>query len=59
MMQSELDCISGIGEKSKEALMKRFGSVEEIKSADYEDVTVVVGKKKAKILLDYFLRSTT
>jgi excinuclease ABC subunit C len=59
MVQSELDHISGIGEKSKEALMKKFGSVTNVKQADYEDIKLVVGEHKAGIIRDYFLRSTT
>ena len=59
MVKSELDSISGIGEKSKEALIQRFGSVDRIKVADYEEIAAVVGRRKAEILKDYFLRSIT
>ncbi len=59
MTRSELDLIKGIGEKTRETLWKRFGSITEIKSADIEVLAGVVGRKKAEILKDHFLRSTT
>ena len=51
MSASFLDEVKGIGEKSKEALLKRFGSVRKIKSAGREELEEVVGKKKAAILI--------
>lgn len=59
MVESKLDSISGIGSKSRELLIKQFGSVEGIKLANYEELASVVGKKKAGILKDHLLRSTT
>ncbi len=59
MTASELDEIKGIGDKTKTLLMGSFESIERIKSADIELLAEVVGKKKAEILKDYFLRSTT
>ena len=59
MVVSELDNIPGIGPRTKEALIEGFGSVDKIKSADYEEVEAIVGKNKADILARYFLRSTT
>ncbi len=59
MTLSELDGIPGIGPSTKELLMKSFGSVEEIKSADIEYLSKLVGPKKTEILKNYFLRSTT
>jgi len=59
MTGSELDGIKGIGEKTRELLLSKLGSVDAIKSADIESLTVLVGKSKAQILKDYFLRSIT
>lgn len=59
MVRSELDHIKGIGDKSKEALIRRFGSVEKIKNADFQELADVIGPGKAGLIRDYFLRSTT
>ena len=43
MMKSELDDIQGIGEVKKKALLKKFGSVDEIKKASKEELMEVKG----------------
>lgn len=48
--RSELDTIKGVGEKTKTALMKHFKSVKRIKEASIEDLKVVVGEAKAKVI---------
>ena len=45
--KSKLDEISGIGEKKKQALLKKFGSVEKIKEANLEELMQVNGINKA------------
>lgn len=50
MNRSILDEIPGIGEKTKELLLKKFGSVKKITEAAPEDLEKVVGAKKAAIL---------
>lgn len=50
---SELDKITGIGEKSKTALLKHFKSLKRIKEADIEDLAEVIGKSKATIIHNY------
>lgn len=50
---SELDNISGIGEKSRTALLKRFKSLRAIKAASLEDIASVVGQSKAQTLYDH------
>ncbi|MDO5461416.1 MAG: excinuclease ABC subunit UvrC [Bacteroidales bacterium] len=47
---SALDEIKGIGEKSKQALLQHFKSVKRIKNADTEEITKIIGAKKAEIL---------
>lgn len=48
---SELDTINGIGEKSKELLLKKFGSVAKMREAPAEHLEELIGVKKAAILL--------
>ena len=59
MVQSEFDSIAGIGPKTIEVLIHKFGSINKVKEADYEDIVAIVGTSKASILKNYFLRSTT
>lgn len=50
-IKSELDNIKGIGQKTKEALLKHFKSVARLKKATEEEIISVVGKSKAKTLM--------
>jgi len=54
MVHSELDKIKGIGEKSKEDLLKKFGSVKNIREAEIDEISEIVGKKRAEIVREYF-----
>ena len=51
---SALDEIKGIGDKTKNALLKEFKSVKRIKEAPAEAIIKVVGEAKAKIIKEYF-----
>lgn len=53
-LKSELDEIQGIGQKTKEALFREFGSVDKIKKADFKQLSDAVGDSKAKILKSAF-----
>lgn len=53
-LHSELDEIKGIGEKTKETLLRRFKSVKRIMAASIEELTETVGMAKAKILTQHF-----
>ncbi len=53
-MRSELDSISGIGEKSAEALMRHFKSLKRLKEAGPDEIAAVVGKARAKIITEHF-----
>lgn len=44
--KSELDNIKGIGEKKKNILLKRFGSVQKIKEASIEEISDIKGIDK-------------
>jgi len=54
MTKSDLDIIKGIGEKTKEILLKEIGSVEKIRKIPLATLQDLVGKHKASILKDYF-----
>jgi excinuclease ABC subunit C len=51
---SELDTIPGIGEKTKNELIKHFKSVKRIKSAELADLVEVVGTSRASVIYKYF-----
>jgi len=53
-LHSELDDINGIGPKTKEALLQKYKTINKIKGADIEELTSLIGKNKADILLNYF-----
>jgi excinuclease ABC subunit C len=50
MNLSILDEIPGIGEKTKELLLKKFGSVKKMTEATPEELKMVVGSKKAALI---------
>lgn len=52
--QTELTEIKGIGSKTAEKLIKHFGSVEEVKKANFEDIAKITSKRVAQSLFDYF-----
>ena len=51
---SALDEIKGIGEKTKNALLKEFKSIKRIKEAPQENIIRIIGEAKAKIIAEYF-----
>lgn len=53
-LHSELDEIKGIGEKSKELLLKNFKTVKRVKNADIQELTGVIGPQKATLIHNYF-----
>lgn len=53
-LHSELDDIKGIGEKTKELLIKRLKSVKRIKEADLPTLSAIIGKAKAETIIEYF-----
>lgn len=53
-IKSELDDIKGVGEKTKMALLREFGSVKKIKEASFDNIAGTVGNSKAKIITGYF-----
>jgi excinuclease ABC subunit C len=51
---SELDAIKGLGEATKQKLLKHFKSVAKIKTANRDELVAVVGKSKASTIINQF-----
>lgn len=51
---TELTQISGVGEKTSQALLKEFGSVKKIKSSSIEEIQKLIGKKLGEKVYNYF-----
>jgi len=58
MTGSQLDQISGIGEKTRERLLKEFGSIWKIASAKQEELEKLVGRQKAGLIVEFFKNLT-
>lgn len=54
LVASELDSIKGIGDVTKMALLKKWKSVKRIKDASGEELAEVIGKAKARLIIEYF-----
>ncbi len=53
-LHSELDEIKGIGEKTRDELLKKLKSVKRVKVASLETLGSIVGSSKARIIFDHF-----
>ena len=53
-IHSELDDIKGIGPKTKDMLLKKLKSVKNIKEADRQALTSIIGTSKASLVYNYF-----
>jgi excinuclease ABC subunit C len=53
-LKSELDNISGVGEQTKFSLLKKFGSIDNIRNASITELTSVkgIGEKSASMILE-------
>ena len=51
-VSSELDSVKGIGEKTKILLLNKYKSVKQIKEASKEEITGLIGKNKARLLIE-------
>jgi excinuclease ABC subunit C len=56
MVKSELTGIKGIGEETMKKLILKFHSLDGVKTANPEDLIKLVGKAKAKLIMDDFNR---
>jgi excinuclease ABC subunit C len=57
--KNELETISGIGKQTIDQLLKKIKSVKNIKAANFEEISKVVGVARAAILLNHFKKSTS
>jgi excinuclease ABC subunit C len=53
-LNTTLDAIDGIGEKTVIELLKKFKSLQRIQSATFEELSEVVGPSKSKKIKEYF-----
>ena len=53
-IESELDKISGIGEKRRQALLTKFKSIDKIKQADINELEEALDKRSAQAVYNYF-----
>ncbi len=51
---SELDSITGIGEKTKNDLINHFKSVKRIQKATLEEISEIIGNNRGSIIYNYF-----
>lgn len=58
MIKSELDNIKGIGEKTRNELLGKFGSVDKIISTNPEEIVDLIGRKKTELLLKALKKNT-
>lgn len=52
--KSELDNVSGVGEKTKTALLREFKSIKRLKEANLEEIQKIVGTQRGSELYNYF-----
>ena len=56
-LTGEMNAIPGIGKKTIETLLKKYGSLAQIKKAPEEELTTLVGKSKARVLSEFSIQS--
>lgn len=54
IIKSELTDIKGIGPETAKKLLTKLGSVNGIKNSNFEELTELIGKQKAQIILKHF-----
>lgn len=54
-IKSEIKSIPGIGEKTAMDLYSKFKTVKKMREATIEELSAVVGQRRAKIITDYFI----
>ena len=53
-ISSQLNEIQGVGEKSKEQLLKHFGSVRAISKAELSELQELLGNSRGRVVYEYF-----
>ena len=56
-LTSGLDSINGIGENTKNKLLKKFKSISKLKKADEKEIIDLIGKSKAEKVMNYLKES--
>ena len=56
IIKSELTDIKGIGPGTAQKLLTKLGSVSTIKNANLQELSEVIGKQKAEIILKHFTK---
>ena len=56
-LKTELHEIEGIGPSTAEKLLTEFRSVKKVKEASLEEISAVIGKSKAELVVNYFVAS--
>ena len=56
-LSSGLDSIHGIGENTKNKLLKKFKSISKLKKADEKEIIDLIGKSKAEKVMNYLKES--
>ncbi len=51
---TELDNIKGIGSQTKQKLLTEFKTINNIKNANFEEISKLVGKHRAELIINYF-----
>lgn len=54
---SELNAISGVGEKRKNELLRHFKTIKAIRAANFDELCAVVPKNTARAVYDYYHKS--
>ena len=58
-LETELDIIPGIGEKTVVELLKAFRSVARVKAASKESLAEIVGLSRAQKIIDFYSKNTS
>ncbi len=53
-LKTTLETLPGIGKKLAEKLLTRFGSLEQVKEAPFEELSALIGRKRAEKLKELF-----
>ena len=57
-MRTALTEVPGVGEETARALLKHFKSVTRVKEASVDTLAGVVGRAKAKVIVDFYQGGT-
>lgn len=58
MIKSAMGDIPGVGEKTIEGLYQKFKSLENIRSASEKELSLEIGERRAKLIINYFTKES-